>query len=62
MKLIYRAQICEYSPRPTMPYRKPYAINWRFQVPGETYGDTLIPVLPYRQPRAINWRFQIAET
>jgi hypothetical protein len=32
VKLIYRAQAFEYTPPPIQPYRKPRAINWRFQM------------------------------
>lgn len=61
MQLIYRAQNFEHAPIPVMPYRKPRALNWRFQVPGETYDVTSIPVPLYCQPRAINWRFRMRE-
>lgn len=56
MILIYRGQIFESTPPSVKPYRKPRALNWRYQVPGETYGDTGI-CAPYRKPRAINWRY-----
>jgi hypothetical protein len=65
MKLIYRAQIFSYQPAPAQPYRKPRALNWRFQAPGETYGEvqtlseTRCDYL-YNPPRALNWRFQMA--
>jgi hypothetical protein len=58
MKLIYRAQSYDYTPRPVPPYRKPRAINWRFQVGCETSEGIPRPVPPYRKARAINWRFQ----
>ena len=35
MQLIYRAQIFDVTPKASQPYRKPYAINWRFQVAKE---------------------------
>ncbi len=57
MRLIYGGQTFEYTP-PFKPYRKPRALNWRYQVPGETYGDTRI-CAPYRKPRAINWRYLV---
>ncbi len=60
MKLIYRAQLLEYTPAPAQPYRKPCALNWRFQAPGETYGNETPLVAPYRRPQALNWRFQLA--
>lgn len=58
MKLIYRAQILDYVPPTPQPYRKPRTLNWRFRVPGETYGEN-IPIQPYRKPLALNWRFQV---
>jgi hypothetical protein len=57
MKLIYRTQIIEYTPRPEKAYRKPYALNWRFHVPGESYGNDPISLPIYQEPRALNWRF-----
>lgn len=32
VKLIYRGQAFEYTPPPIQPYRKPRAMNWRFQM------------------------------
>jgi len=58
MILIYGGHIFEYTPPAVKPYRKPRALNWRYQVPGETYGDTGISA-PYSQPRAINWRYRM---
>jgi hypothetical protein len=59
MKLIYRAQTFDYMPRLGLQYQKPYALNWRYQVPGETYGDTPISIRPYEAPRALNWRYRL---
>ncbi|NEQ28731.1 MAG: hypothetical protein F6K28_59185 [Microcoleus sp. SIO2G3] len=61
MKLIYRAHIYEYTPRPVQPYIKPRAINWRFQPPGETFECAPRPVRPYVKPSAMNWRFELPE-
>lgn len=58
MRLIYRAQMLEYTSAPVQPYCKPHALNWRFQAPGETYGNETLVMPPYQRPRAINWRFQ----
>lgn len=58
MQLIYRGNIYNYTPAPVRPYQKPYALNWRFRVPGETYGEQPLSKLIYRQPHAINWRFR----
>ena len=60
LKLIYRGHIYNYTPRPVQPYRKPHALNWRWQTPGENYKSTDRPILPYCPPRALNWRFQIS--
>ncbi len=59
MKLIYRANILEYTPRPVQPYVKPNALNWRFQPPGSKFECTPRPIQPYAKPRAMNWRFQL---
>lgn len=61
MKLIYRAHIYEYTPRPVQPYIKPRAINWRFQPPGKKFKHTPHPIRPYVKPRAINWRYELPE-
>jgi hypothetical protein len=57
MKLIYQGQILDRHAFP-MVCRKPNAVNWRYQVPGETDTDAPIPPVHYRQPRAVNWRFR----
>lgn len=61
MKLIYRAQIIEFTPPPVRRYQKPRALNWRYQVPGETYNSISVVIPPYCQPRALNWRFRLAQ-
>ena len=61
MKLIYRAHIYEYTPRPVQPYIKPRAINWRYQPLGERFKYTPRPVQTYIKPRTINWRYQLPE-
>jgi len=58
MILIYKGETFEYTPPSVKPYRKPRALNWRYQVPGETYEATGI-CAPYSQPRAINWRYRM---
>lgn len=60
MKLIYRAQIYEYTPRPIPAYVKPRAINWRFQPAGEKFECTPRPIPAYVKPQAMNWRLQLA--
>jgi hypothetical protein len=61
MQLIYRAQTFSYTPAQPQPYRKPAALNWRWQVPGEVYGTVQPVTLQYQQPRAINWRWQTTQ-
>ena len=60
MKLIYRAQVYEYTPAPSQLYVKPRAVNWRFQIPGQKFELTPRPILEYVQPQTMNWRFQLA--
>lgn len=43
MKLIYRANIFEYTPRPERPYCKPRVLNWRFQTPEWRNSGCLLP-------------------
>ncbi|HEY9660053.1 MAG TPA: hypothetical protein V6C65_16470 [Allocoleopsis sp.] len=59
MQLIYRGHIYHCTQPNPQPYQKPHALNWRYQVPGETYGEDLLPTPSFRQPRAINWRYQV---
>ncbi|HEY9642451.1 MAG TPA: hypothetical protein V6C57_18335 [Coleofasciculaceae cyanobacterium] len=62
MQLIYRGEIVAVS-SPTAPaYRKPRALNWRYQIPGETYGESQTAAFVYQTPRAINWRWQYASS
>jgi hypothetical protein len=59
IRLIYRGVSFPYSPPTPKPYRKPRAVNWRYQIPGETCAAPEAPiVLSYRKPRAVNWRYQ----
>ncbi|NJO39445.1 MAG: hypothetical protein HC769_08960 [Cyanobacteria bacterium CRU_2_1] len=60
VKLIYRAQILEYSPRSIRSVRKPPALNWRYRVAGEAYGETLEPTSHYFRSSVVNWRYQMA--
>ncbi len=59
MQLIYRGQVLDYDSLSTQPYRKPRALNWRYQIPGETYENKSIPPSSHRQFRGINWRYQM---
>ncbi|HEY9643644.1 MAG TPA: hypothetical protein V6C57_24355 [Coleofasciculaceae cyanobacterium] len=57
MQLIYRGETIVADPSPATPvYRKPRALNWRYQIPGEIYGAPAVFI--YRASRAINWRWQ----
>jgi hypothetical protein len=58
MQLIYRGQTLPYTPTEASLYRKPQALNWRFQAPGETYSENPTTIAAYRKPHAINWRWQ----
>jgi hypothetical protein len=51
--IVYNCIVAE--PRP---YKKPRALNWRYQVPGETYNQSVNLDRQYQKPRAINWRWQ----
>jgi hypothetical protein len=57
MKLIYRGQSFSVNARQISDYKKPYAINWRYQVPSEKYQENNLPKMIYQYPKAINWRF-----
>jgi hypothetical protein len=68
MKLIYRAQIFESTPRPPIQLsRKPVALSSTVKdgavkliYRGQAFEYTPPPIQPYRKPRAMNWRFQMA--
>ncbi|MFB2877650.1 hypothetical protein [Floridanema aerugineum] len=59
MQLIYRGHIYNYTPAAPKPYVKPRALNWRYQVAGETY-QAKAETTQYVKPRAINWRYQMS--
>lgn len=58
MDLHYRGQQFEKAVQPVA-YRRSYAVNWRYQVPGEPAIDAPIPAMPASYPRAMNWRYQV---
>lgn len=58
MQLIYRGYSCAHTPRAIQPYCKPRALNWRYQISGETYEAFSRPISAYCCPRAVNWRYQ----
>ena len=62
MQLIYRGHIYEYTPRPARPDVQPRAVNWRYQLPGQTFESTPRPARPDVKPRAVNWRYQLPDT
>ncbi|MFB2896187.1 hypothetical protein ACE1CI_25025 [Aerosakkonemataceae cyanobacterium BLCC-F50] len=59
MQLIYRGHTYNYTPAAPKAYVKPRALNWRYQVAGETYEPTSESI-KYVKPRAINWRYQMS--
>jgi hypothetical protein len=40
-------------------YQKPSALNWRYQIPGESYQSSLKNFSTYSSPKAINWRWKL---
>lgn len=64
MKLIYRANIFEYTPRPERPYCKPHtaeAKNIKLIYRANIFDYTPRAERPYCRPRVLNWRFQTPE-
>ncbi len=59
MQLIYRGYTINYTLRPAQPYRRPNALNWRWQTSGDDISYTPQPIKRYCPPRALNWRFQM---
>lgn len=62
MRLIYLGQAFECSTRIPQTYRSPHAVNWRYQLPGEVYGEATPPSLPSGTPRVVSWRWQVPQT
>ncbi len=60
MQLIYRGELINRPSRPVPIDRKPYALNWRYQQVGESYGTVSRAVYRPRVPGAINWRWQVS--
>lgn len=58
MQLIYRGHIYNYTPAAPKPYVKPRALNWRYQIAGETYQPRA-KTTQYVKPRVLNWRYQM---
>lgn len=56
MQLIYRGHAYSYEST-NLILIKPRALNWRYQVPGQTC-EVETPCRPARAPLAINWRYQ----
>jgi uncharacterized lipoprotein YddW (UPF0748 family) len=59
MQLIYRGHTYNHTPAAPKAYVKPRALNWRYQVVGETY-EPISESIKYVKPRAINWRYQMS--
>jgi hypothetical protein len=59
MRLCYLGQAFECSTRDPQIYRQPYAVNWRYQLPGEVYGEKTSPNSSNLIPKAVSWRWQV---
>ncbi len=59
MRLIYLGHTFQ-RPAPTSrTYRKPYAVNWRYQIPGEAHHPEVPPAATYLIPKVVSWRWQV---
>lgn len=59
MRLIYLGHTFQ-RPAPTpRSYRKPYAVNWRYQIPGEAHHQEVPPAPTYLIPKVVSWRWQV---
>jgi hypothetical protein len=58
MNLIYLGQTFDHTVRTPQVYRKPIAVNWRHQIPDESYGGG-VSVSPYQPPKVVSWRWQV---
>lgn len=59
MKLIYRGNIYESTPRSIPMNITPTAVNWRYQpLQNEIFENNSCPVISFPRPRAINCRYQ----
>jgi hypothetical protein len=59
MLLIYRGHTFHTPLRSPKPYRKPIALNWRYRVSNDRYGDEVRTLPAYKPPRALNWRWRV---
>ncbi len=62
MRLIYLGHTFQCSSCTPQTYRKPDAVNWRYQVPGEVYGEGTprrSSSTYYSIPRVVSWRWQV---
>jgi hypothetical protein len=58
MQLIYRGQTFNYTPAPAPSNRRPRAVNWRYQVEGDSIGEMSAPSAKSACSLAINWRYR----
>jgi hypothetical protein len=60
LKLIYRGEMCNYTPRPVVASEavKSDGTTVTLIYRGNTYERKLHPPKAYQKPRAINWRYQ----
>jgi hypothetical protein len=47
------------NPERIASYQKPSALNWRYQIPGESYQSSVKNFSTYSSPKAINWRWKL---
>lgn len=59
MHLIYRAHTYTCAPAAATIEQLPCAVNWRYQVPGQSYAIHQVRCPSAINPRAVNWRYQV---
>lgn len=59
MQLIYGANTYQLKSTEPKPQTIPYALNWRYRIPGQSYGARKILYSASIDHRAINWRYQL---
>jgi hypothetical protein len=47
------------NPERRASYQKPSVLNWRYQIPGESYQPLVKNFSTYSSPKAINWRWKL---
>lgn len=59
MQLRYLGQAFECPTRLPQIYRSPYAVNWRYQIRDEVYGERTPPSSTDLIPKVVSWRWQV---